>query len=78
MYPKFKNKHLEEALWHPKNASEINLKIRLPKKYLIIYYDLPFKYLKKKYKIKKIKELSNYSAEVFRYKDNTQTSRSTT
>lgn len=71
MYPKFKNKHLEKALFNPKdylNYTKCHDE-NLPKKYLIMYYDLPFKYLKKKYNIKKIKELDDYIFEVFKYKD---------
>lgn len=55
-YPKFKNKHLEEALFDPKdflNYVKYHNK-NLPKRYIIIYAEDILKYLKKKYRLKKI------------------------
>jgi len=68
MYPKFKNKHLEEAMFNPEDY--INYKKyskNLPKKYIIIYQKRLLDDFKKKYNPKKIELYSLLT--VYIYKD---------
>jgi purine-nucleoside phosphorylase len=67
-FPKYKNKHLEEALINP----EYYVKYRkypknLPKKYIITFQSSTFNYFKRKYKPKKVKLYSLLT--IYRYKD---------
>ena len=54
-YPNFKDKHLQESLFHPKDFVNYKKweKIVLPKKYILIYKDSVKRYFLKKYKPKK-------------------------
>ncbi|VVB78942.1 Purine nucleoside phosphorylase [uncultured archaeon] len=68
MYPKFKNKHLEEALFNPKDY--INYKKyskNLPKKYILVYQKKILEDFKKKYNPKKIELYSLLT--IYLYKD---------
>ena len=69
VYPNFKNKHLEEALFTPLDEpshKKLNKKY-FPKKYVVFYDRKLFKRIKRKYKIKKIKHV--IGAEVYSLKD---------
>lgn len=57
VFPKYQDKHLEEALFNPSDAvQKIKKKFdNLPKKYLLIYEKYALNYLKIKYRPKKIK-----------------------
>ncbi|MEK6819674.1 MAG: nucleoside phosphorylase [Nanoarchaeota archaeon] len=61
-YPNFKNKHLQEALFHPKDFIRYKEfeKKNFPKRYIIIYQSSAKNYFLRKYKPKKIKEYSIY------------------
>ena len=55
-YPKYKNKHLEEALWGPSDLFKYNKsKLKLPKKFVMIYSVKALKCFIRKYKPKEIK-----------------------
>lgn len=68
MYPKFDNKHIEEALFSASDRyEEQKLNGKIPKKILIIYLPKLLKYIKRKYKIKKIRV--NQLISVYQHKD---------
>ena len=69
-YPKYKNKHLEEALFHPKDANKNFMKKHknLPKKYILVYEPFVLRYFKRKYRPKKI-PLNNEKSTLYVYKD---------
>lgn len=71
-FPKFKNKHLEEALFNPTDFTSWTNYLKKdykksPKKYIIIYYPSILKHFKKKYKPKIIK--FNKLITIYQYKD---------
>lgn len=52
-YPKFKNKHLYEALFGPKDSAKYRVRPKnIPHKYILVYSDSALNYIKKKYKPK--------------------------
>ncbi|MFA5992698.1 MAG: nucleoside phosphorylase [Candidatus Pacearchaeota archaeon] len=55
-YPKYKNKHLEEALFNAHDSGTVlkHKNMKLPKKYIFLYHHSVKNYLKRKYKPKKI------------------------
>lgn len=63
-FPKFKNKHLEEALFNPKEFISYKKWDReaLPKKMIICYSRTPFSYFKRKYrgKFEKVKAYTTH------------------
>jgi uridine phosphorylase len=67
VYPKLPNKHLHEAFWHPKDFKKEERPKKFPKKFIFIYYDKLFKYLKRKYKLTKIFYHDLFT--VYRYRD---------
>jgi len=56
-FPKFRNKHLEEGIFGPKDSLKFDKrkKLNLPKKYIIVYDRHLINRLKRKYKLKKHK-----------------------
>ncbi|MAG52362.1 MAG: purine-nucleoside phosphorylase [Nanoarchaeota archaeon] len=67
-YPNFKDKHLQEALFHPRDYIKYRkLKKNLPKKYILTYQGTAKNYFIKKYKPKRIKNLELVMA--YRYKN---------
>jgi len=69
-YPKFKHKHVEKALFHPKDFVNYKKweKISFPNKYIIIYQESVLNYIKRKYKpLKKIRLHSLIN--IYRYKN---------
>jgi len=67
-YPKFDNKHLEEALFSASDRyKEHKLKGKLPKKIIFIYLGSLLNYIKRKYKPKKISV--NKIISIYQYKD---------
>ena len=67
-YPKFKNKHLFETITHV-DHEKTPLPENFPKKFIIFYSKNLLKYVKKKYKPKKITKLEHESFEFYQYKD---------
>jgi len=67
-FPNFKNKHLEEALFHPKDFISYKKwnKGRLPKRYIITYQTSTLNYFKKQYKPKKIKYSSVLDIHIYK------------
>ncbi|MEK6899036.1 MAG: nucleoside phosphorylase [Nanoarchaeota archaeon] len=66
-YPKFKDKHLQEALFHPSDFIKYGKwKHRLPQKYIITYQTKAKNYFIRKYKPKKIKLYSLLDIYVFK------------
>lgn len=57
-YPNFKNKYLEEALFHPKDFIKYikEKRINLPKKWILIFQKSTERYIKRKFKLKRDKE----------------------
>ena len=69
-FPKYKNKHLEEALVNPGQIVKIlKSKIKFPSRCIIFYDRKLFNYVKRKYKPKKIKELSKVHTDFYLYKN---------
>lgn len=68
-FPKFKNKHLEKALFEPQDFINYKKfsKRKLPKKYIITYQTSALNYFKRKYHPKKIEIYSLLT--IYRYKD---------
>lgn len=66
-YPKLPNKHIHEAFWHPKDFKKGERPKKFPKKFIFIYYNKLFNYLKKKYKPTKI--FSHKLFTVYRYRN---------
>ncbi len=68
-YPKYKNKHLEEALWGPKDSPKFdkNKASKLPKKYIIFYGDVVNRVLRK-LKLKKSK-IKLWGCDFYWFKD---------
>lgn len=67
VYPKFDNKHLEEALFNPGDSGDNKHKGRVPRKIILFYLAKLPDYIKKKYHPKKIKINSILS--IYQYKD---------
>ncbi len=68
VYPNFENKHLEEALFHPKDFIKYkNVEGKFPKKYIITYQPKARDYFIRKYKPKKYKIYS--LLEIYVHKD---------
>lgn len=64
--PKLKSKFNSKSPLYPLiSKKNKNLLKKFPKKYLLIYSKTTMNYLRKKYKLKKIKELSNYQMEYY-------------
>ena len=67
-FPHFKKKHMEKAMFNPKDYIKYKkFPSNLPKKYIITYQDRALKYIQKKYKPKKIELYSLLT--VYVYKD---------
>lgn len=68
-YPNFKDKYLQEALFHPKDFVNYKKweKVKFPKKYILIYQNSVKRYFLKKYKPKKYFLYSLLS--IYVYKD---------
>ena len=67
-FPKFKNKHLEEAMIYPRGYARYKKWPKnMPKKYIILYSQKALKYIIKKYRPKKIKVYSLLT--IHQYKD---------
>lgn len=72
VYPNYQNKHLEEALFNPKDFIKWKGLLKKnygnsPKKYVLIYYPRILNYFKRKYKPKKIKLYGTIT--VYQYKN---------
>lgn len=69
-YPKFKNKHIHEALYNPLDYIRYKgIKTKLPKKWIIIYQTSVLKYIRRKYKPKKISGIVSNNAKILVYKN---------
>jgi uridine phosphorylase len=69
VFPNYKNKHLEEALWHPSDLRKKYPKLsnNFPKKFILVYETKFVKYFKKKFKPKLI--YKHELRTIYQYKD---------
>lgn len=68
-FPKFKNKHLEDAIFDPSSSLDLGqVKKNLPRKFFLIYDKGQLEYIEKKYKPKAVKGVSKELYQLYNYK----------
>jgi len=71
MYPNYKNKHLEESLFHPEDFlkyAKLNKK-DFPQKYVLVFQSSSEKYIKRKYNLKKTNTDGIEGIRLYKYRD---------
>ncbi len=59
VFPKFKNKHLEDAIFNPCDSLDLEkIPRKLPKRFILMYSEDQLRYLEKKYKPKIVSDVS--------------------